>query len=75
MIVSKHALGRICSDLAKIDATTDEDIARRIAEDPDTYPEAGEEELRRAVWKISGRVVGEAEGRAGMRRARVRPKR
>ena len=29
----------IYSDLAKIDATTDEEIARQIAEDPDTAPE------------------------------------
>ena len=29
----------IYSDLAKIDATTDDDIARQIAEDPDTAPE------------------------------------
>jgi len=31
------------SDLAKVDATTDEDIARQIAEDPDTAPELTDE--------------------------------
>src|SRR5437588_1820669 len=35
----------IYSDLAKLDATTDEDIARQIAEDPDTAPELTDEEL------------------------------
>ena len=29
----------IRSDLARLDATTDEDIARQIAEDPDTAPD------------------------------------
>ena len=29
-------------DWAKVDATTDEDIARQIAEDPDTAPELDE---------------------------------
>jgi hypothetical protein len=33
---SKRVLG---SNLAKVDATTDDDIARQIAEDPDTAPE------------------------------------
>jgi uncharacterized protein (DUF4415 family) len=37
---NKRPLG---SDLAKVDATTDEDIARQIAEDPDTAPELTEE--------------------------------
>jgi uncharacterized protein (DUF4415 family) len=42
---SKRALG---SDLAKLDATTDEDIARQIAEDPDAAPELTEELLEEA---------------------------
>ena len=45
---SKRAIG---SDLAKVDATTDEDIARQIAEDPDTAPELSDEDLDNAeVW-------------------------
>ena len=40
------------SDWAKIDATTDEDIARQIAEDPDTAPEIDEE-----AWLRDARVV------------------
>src|SRR5436190_21726394 len=31
------------TDLAKLDETTDEDIARQIAEDPDTAPELTDE--------------------------------
>src|SRR3954471_2788555 len=39
------------SDLAKLDATTDEDIARQIAEDPDTAPELTDTELAEAeIW-------------------------
>jgi hypothetical protein len=40
MVKSKPA---IYSDLAKVDATTDEDIARQIGEDPDTAPELTDE--------------------------------
>ena len=44
----RHAsTGRV--DRAKVDATTDEDIARQIALDPDTAPELTEEDLDRAV--------------------------
>jgi uncharacterized protein (DUF4415 family) len=42
---SKRELG---SDLAKLDATTDEEIARQIADDPDTAPELSDEQLHRA---------------------------
>jgi uncharacterized protein (DUF4415 family) len=45
---NKRALG---SDLARLDATTDEEIARQIAEDPDTAPEWTDEDFERAeVW-------------------------
>jgi uncharacterized protein (DUF4415 family) len=48
MSESKRALG---SNLAKVDATTDEEIARQIAEDPDTAPEWTEADFDRAeVW-------------------------
>jgi hypothetical protein len=39
--------GRV--DWARVDATTDKDIARQIAEDPDTAPELTEEALDRAM--------------------------
>ena len=39
---NKRELG---SSLARIDATTDEDIARQIADDPDTPPELTEADL------------------------------
>jgi len=39
--------GRV--DWAKVDATTEADIARQIAEDPDTAPELTEDALDRAV--------------------------
>src|SRR4029434_4866457 len=46
---SKRAMG---SDLAKVDATTDEDIARQIAEDPDTAPEWTDQMFDEAeVWE------------------------
>src|SRR3954464_9924351 len=45
---SKRPLG---SNLVRLDATTDEDIARQIAEDPDTAPELTDEEMAEAeVW-------------------------
>ena|SRR5215469_3260900 len=48
MSESKRALG---GNLAKIDATTDEEIARQIAEGPDTAPEWTEADFDRAeVW-------------------------
>jgi uncharacterized protein (DUF4415 family) len=45
MSESKRDLG---SDLAKLDATTDEEIARQIADDPDTAPELTDEQLDQA---------------------------
>ncbi len=36
-------------DWAKVDVTTDEDIARQIAADPDTAPELTDDALERAV--------------------------
>src|SRR4051794_36585911 len=39
------------SDLVKLDATTDDDIARQIAEDPDTAPELTDADLAEAeIW-------------------------
>jgi uncharacterized protein (DUF4415 family) len=43
---------RLGSNLAKLDATTDEDIARQIAEDPDTAPELTAAQLAEAeIWQ------------------------
>ena len=35
-------------DRERVDATTDEDIARQIADDPDTAPEITEDDLKNA---------------------------
>jgi uncharacterized protein (DUF4415 family) len=54
----------IYSDLAKVDATTDDDIARQIAEDPDTAPELTDEWFDKADLHY---------GEALLRRGRGRP--
>jgi hypothetical protein len=54
--------GRV--DWAKVDATTEADIARQIAEDPDTAPELTEDALDRAV-------IVSADGRRTPYRDRV----
>jgi uncharacterized protein (DUF4415 family) len=51
---SKRALG---SNLARLDATTDEEIARQIAEDPDTAPELTDEMLEEAELYEGDRFV------------------
>jgi uncharacterized protein (DUF4415 family) len=45
------------TDLAKLDAMTDEDIARQIADDPDVAPEWTEEMFARAVLIEGDKVV------------------
>jgi uncharacterized protein (DUF4415 family) len=45
------------SNLAKLDATTDEEIARQIAEDPDTAPELTDEQLAEAEVYEGDRFV------------------
>ena len=51
---SKRPLG---SDLVRLDAATDEDIARQIAEDPDTAPELTDADLAEAeIWE-GGRFI------------------
>ena len=45
------------SDLAKVDATTDEEIAQQIAEDPDTAPEPTDEQLEKAELFEGDRFV------------------
>src|SRR5947209_19259977 len=47
----------IHSDLAKLDATTDEDIARQIAEDPDTAPELTDEFFEKAEFRIGEKLI------------------
>src|SRR3954469_6818068 len=59
---SKRPLG---SDLVRLDATTDEDIARQIAEDPDTAPELTDAELAEGeIWEGNKfiRHVGRPKG-------------
>lgn len=51
---NKRALG---SDLAKLDATTDEDIARQIAEDRDTAPELTDEWFDKAEIRLGDKVI------------------
>ena len=57
---SKRVLG---SDLAKLDATTDEDIARQIAEDPDTAPELTDEFFDKADFYIGDKLIRRGRGR------------
>jgi putative transcriptional regulator len=52
-------LARLEVDWAKVDATTDEDIARQAAADPDTAPPASEEELDMA-WLVQPPLSGPA---------------
>lgn len=51
------------SDLAKIDATTDDEIARQIAEDPDTAPELTDEWFDKADLHFGDRLVRRGRGR------------
>lgn len=53
----------IYSDLAKLDATTDEDIARQIAEDSDTAPELADEFFEQADFYIGDRLIRRGRGR------------
>ena len=53
----------IYSDLAKIDATVDEDITRQIAEDPDTAPELTDEFFEKADFYIGQRLIRRGRGR------------
>jgi uncharacterized protein (DUF4415 family) len=49
--------------LAKLDATTDEEIARQIAEDPDTAPELTDEFFEKADFYIGDRLIRRGRGR------------
>jgi uncharacterized protein (DUF4415 family) len=53
----------IYSDLAKVDATTDKDIARQIAEDPDTAPELTDEWFERADLHYGQILLRRGRGR------------
>ncbi len=46
---SRNVMRGLAASTAAVDATTEADIARQIAEDPDTAPELTEEALDRAV--------------------------
>jgi len=54
MLENKGVLG---SDLAKLDATSDEEIARQIAEDPDTAPELTDEWFDKAELRVGDKVI------------------
>src|ERR1043166_6530688 len=60
MAESKGSLG---SDVAKVDATSDEDITRQIAEDPDTAPELSKEWFDKADLYIGDRLIRRGRGR------------
>lgn len=45
------------TDFARLDATTDEDIARQIAEDPDTAPEFTEAMMENAEWVMPAKKI------------------
>jgi uncharacterized protein (DUF4415 family) len=55
----KSALG---SNLSKLDATTDEEIARQIAQDPDTAPELNDEVLDQADLYEGERFIRHGRG-------------
>src|SRR3954447_7685620 len=56
----------IRSDLANIDATTDEDIARQIAEDPDTAPELTDEWFDKADLHYGETLLRPGRGRPSL---------
>jgi uncharacterized protein (DUF4415 family) len=53
----------IYSDLEKVDATTDEEIARQIAEDPDTAPELTDEWFDKADLHYGETLLRRGRGR------------
>lgn len=53
-VSERHPGGSMAFDWTKFDATTDEDIARQIAEDPDTAPELTDEMMRTAWLVVDG---------------------
>jgi uncharacterized protein (DUF4415 family) len=53
----------IHSNLAKLDATTDEEIARQIAEDLDTAPELTDEFFETADFYIGDTLIRRGRGR------------
>jgi uncharacterized protein (DUF4415 family) len=57
---NKHA---IRSDLTKLDATTDDEIARQIAKDPDTAPELTDEFFEKADFYIADKLIRRGRGR------------
>ena len=61
----------IYSNLTKIDATTDEDIARQIAEDPDTAPELTDEWFDRAEIRIGDKLIRPARPPLDISKERV----
>ena len=56
----------IHSNLAKLDATTDDEIARQIAEDSDTAPELTDEFFEKADFYIGDRLIRRGRGRPAL---------
>jgi uncharacterized protein (DUF4415 family) len=56
----------IYSDLAKVDATADDDIARQIAEDPDTAPELTDEWFDKADLHYGEILLRRGRGRPAL---------
>src|SRR5713101_4379681 len=54
------------SNLAKVDATTDDDIARQIAEDPDTAPELTDEWFDKADLHYRETLLRQGRGRSAL---------
>ena len=55
------------SNLVRLDATTDEDIARQIAEDPDTAPELSNDSFDKADFYSGAKLVRRGRGRSQRR--------
>lgn len=53
----------IYSNLAKVDATTDAEIAQQIAEDPDTAPELTDAFFEQADFYVGNKLVRRGRGR------------
>ena len=56
----------IRSNLTRLDATTDEDIARQIAEDPDTAPELTDEWFDKADLHYGEKLIRRGRGRPAL---------
>jgi uncharacterized protein (DUF4415 family) len=53
----RESKGVLHSDLARLDATTDEEIARQLAADADTAPELDDKWFEKAEQRLGEKVV------------------